>query len=73
MSVEAPHRSTITVVGMSCEHCVRAVTAELEALSGVRTVEVALGSGVVTVTSERELSGTELAGAVEEAGYQLAG
>jgi hypothetical protein len=33
---------------------------------------VALSSGAVTVTSDRELSGTEIAGAVGEAGYQLA-
>jgi copper chaperone CopZ len=72
MSVDAPYRCTVTVVGMSCEHCVRAVTEELEALNGVRSVEVALSSGAVTVTSDRELSGTEIAGAVGEAGYQLA-
>ncbi|HEY2206239.1 MAG TPA: heavy metal-associated domain-containing protein [Pseudonocardia sp.] len=73
MSVESAHRTTVTVTGMTCEHCVRAVTEELSALDGVHEVDVALSSGLVTVTSSRELSGTEIAEAVEEAGYELAG
>jgi copper chaperone len=72
MAVQAEHRTTVTVTGMSCEHCARSVTEELGALSGVRAVDVTLSSGSVTISSDRELSGTELAGAVEAAGYTLA-
>lgn len=64
--------STYTVTGMSCEHCVRAVTEEVSAITGVRDVEVDLASGRVSVTSERELTRSEVAEAVDEAGYQLA-
>jgi copper ion binding protein len=64
--------STYTVTGMSCEHCVRAVTEEVSAIAGVRDVEVDLASGRVSVTSERELTRSEVAEAVDEAGYQLA-
>jgi copper chaperone CopZ len=60
-----------TVTGMSCAHCVQAVTGELAALSGVTDVAVDLASGVATVRSDRELSHQELAAAVDEAGYQL--
>jgi copper chaperone len=72
MAVQAEHRTTVTVTGMSCEHCARSVTEELGALSGVRAVDVTVSSGSVTISSDRELSGAELAGAVEAAGYTLA-
>ncbi|GAA5155158.1 hypothetical protein GCM10023321_28030 [Pseudonocardia eucalypti] len=72
MAVQAPFRITVTVTGMSCDHCVGAVTEELRALSGVRSVDVTLGTGAVTITSDRELNGAEITGAVAEAGYALA-
>lgn len=72
MTVQAPYRTTITVRGMSCEHCAQAVTDELSALNGVRSVDVALSSGFVTVMSDRELNGTEITHAVDEAGYTVA-
>jgi copper chaperone len=60
-----------TVAGMRCEHCVRAVTDEITSLLGVERVDVDLGSGAVTVATVRELDEAEVAGAVEEAGYEL--
>lgn len=72
MNVHAPHRTTVTVHGMTCEHCVRSVTEELGALAGVQSVEVTLSSGAVTIVSVHELSGREIADAVTEAGYVLA-
>jgi copper chaperone len=60
-----------TVAGMSCEHCVRAVTDEITSLLGVQRVDVDLGSGAVTVVAVRELGEPEVAAAVEEAGYEL--
>ncbi|HEY1968462.1 MAG TPA: heavy-metal-associated domain-containing protein [Pseudonocardia sp.] len=71
MSVQAPYRCAVTVTGMTCEHCVRSVTEELEALDGVRSVEITLSSGLVILMSDRELTGAEIAGAVDEAGYAL--
>ncbi|HEX4246662.1 MAG TPA: heavy metal-associated domain-containing protein [Pseudonocardia sp.] len=72
MTVQAAHRVTVTVTGMTCEHCARSVTEELSAVSGVQSVNVTLSSGSVTIFSDRELNGTEIAGAVAEAGYELA-
>jgi len=43
--------TTLGVVGMSCEHCVNAVTEELSRLDGVNDVVVDLASGRVAVTS----------------------
>ena len=65
--------STWTVVGMTCGHCVSAVTEEVGGLPGVRDVEVDLASGAVTVTSDGALDRAEVAAAVDEAGYALAG
>jgi len=69
--------TTYQVTGMTCEHCVRAVTGELRALDGVREVTVELvpeGSSAVTVTSEAPLAAGAVAAALDEAGdYRLAG
>ena len=64
--------STYTVTGMTCGHCVSAVTEELSAIDGVGDVRVDLGSGVVTVTSDAPLSDEAVRAAVDEAGYELA-
>jgi copper chaperone len=62
-----------TVTGMTCGHCVAAVSEEIGKIGGVSGVRVDLGSGAVTVTSAGPLDRAEVAAAVDEAGYQLAG
>ncbi|MFC5177532.1 heavy-metal-associated domain-containing protein [Nocardioides taihuensis] len=64
---------TYAVTGMTCDHCARAVRQEVGALPGVTAVHVEVATGDVTVTSDRPLARDEVAGAVDEAGYQLAG
>jgi len=64
-----------TVSGMTCGHCVIAVTQELSALDGVSGVTVDLVSGGVStvhVASEAPLDRADVRDAVDEAGYQLA-
>jgi copper chaperone CopZ len=63
--------STYTVAGMTCEHCVGAVSGELSALDGVEAVRVDLGTGAVTVTSGAPLERDRVRAAVDEAGYEL--
>jgi copper chaperone CopZ len=63
--------ATYQVAGMTCEHCVRAVTGELEALPGVRDVRIDLATGAVTVASDAPLALDDVRSAVEEAGYDL--
>ncbi len=63
--------TTYTVAGMTCGHCVASVTEELSALDGVTAVAVDLPTGVVTLTSDRNLAHADVRGAVEEAGYSL--
>lgn len=68
-----PVTTTYAVSGMTCGHCAQAVTTELTALAGVTAVDVDLGQGAVTVTSERPLPLDDVTAAVDEAGYQLTG
>ncbi|MCT1828783.1 heavy-metal-associated domain-containing protein [Brevibacterium luteolum] len=68
------HTTTITVSGMTCEHCERAVKEELSALDGVRSVEVDLvagGDSTVRIASDAELSAVAIEAAVDEAGYEV--
>ncbi|TXL56555.1 heavy-metal-associated domain-containing protein [Aeromicrobium terrae] len=65
---------TFSVTGMTCEHCVHAVSEEVGALDGVTSVDVDLvagGTSTVTVTSEAPVSRDSVAEAVDEAGYAL--
>ena len=64
--------ATYTVVGMTCGHCVSAVTEEVCQVPGVTGVDVDLATGGLTVTSEADADVAAVRAAVEEAGYQLA-
>jgi len=61
-----------TVTGMTCGHCVQAVTDEISELPGVESVDVVLATGAVTVVSDKALTEDAVAAAVDEAGYALA-
>ena len=60
------------VTGMTCDHCVHAVTEEVSALDGVDDVAVDLTSGRLTVVSSAEVPFAAIATAVDEAGYAVA-
>lgn len=64
--------SEYVVSGMSCEHCVSRVTAEVSQLAGVSEVQVDLSTGTVSVTSDRPLQQSAVESAIDEAGYELA-
>jgi copper chaperone len=64
-------QTTIVVSGMTCGHCVSAVTMELSLLPSVTEVEVNLESGQVNITSDAELEPAQLAAAIDEAGYEI--
>jgi copper chaperone len=62
---------TYAVTGMTCEHCVRAVTSELRGLAGVAEVAVELvpgGESRLTVTSAGLLPEAAVTAALDEAG-----
>ena len=64
-------QKTYTVTGMTCGHCVASVQEEVGEVPGVRSVDVVLESGLVTVSGEG-VSDDAVRAAVEEAGYQVA-
>jgi copper chaperone len=63
--------NTFTVEGMTCGHCVAAVTEELSKLDGVSNVDVDLASGRVTIESNQPLDSVDVTAAVDEAGYTI--
>jgi copper ion binding protein len=65
-------RSSFTVLGMTCAHCVAAVTAEVAKVPHVSGVEIDLATGSVTVESTEPLDAGAIADAVDEAGYEVA-
>ncbi|MEO8108059.1 MAG: cation transporter [Actinomycetes bacterium] len=64
--------ATFTVTGMTCGHCVQAVSEEIAAIDGVEKVDVELANGAVTVVSAEPITEQAVAAAVDEAGYALA-
>ena len=67
------HTKTYTVNGMTCGHCVNAVSTEVGRIPGVSDVQVDLASGSVTLTSQQPVDHAAVRAAVDEAGYQLVG
>ena len=64
----------ILVTGMTCAHCVSAVTQELTAIDGVTDVSVDLqagGTSRVTFRSASPVDAQAIAAAIDEAGYSL--
>jgi copper chaperone CopZ len=67
--------TTLPITGMTCGHCVQAVTQELTSLRGVQDVRVELvpdGTSTVTVTSSAPLDDAAVRAAIDEAGYDVA-
>jgi copper chaperone len=65
---------TYRVDGMTCGHCVAAVSSEIGSLAGVTDVSIELvagGTSSVDVTSDGPLTDSDVAAAVDEAGYVL--
>lgn len=62
---------TLSVDGMSCEHCAESVVEALESVEGVSQATVDLDAGEATVTAGDHVSRSQLAEAVDEAGYRV--
>lgn len=58
------------VQGMTCGHCVRAVTEAVKSVDPQAEVKVDLATGKVDVQSQRDR--TALAKAIQDEGYQVA-
>jgi copper ion binding protein len=63
--------ATLKISGMTCQHCVRAVTDALEGHDGVRSARVDLEGGRAQVEYDDALvTPRDLANAVAEEGYE---
>jgi copper chaperone len=66
---------TFPVTGLTCGHCVGAISSELSVLAGVTDVQVDLvveGTSTLRVTADQALTDDEVAVALDEAGeYKL--
>jgi copper chaperone len=63
-------KQTFQVQGMSCQHCVNAVTQAVQSVDPQAEVKVDLGKGQVDVQSEQDHAA--IARAIEEEGYRVA-
>lgn len=64
---------TLTIEGMSCMHCVKAVTNALNGLEGVVSAAVDLESKTAVLDISGDVADKALIAAVEEEGYTVAG
>ena len=60
----------VLVKGMSCQHCVKAVTSALEEL-GLTGVQVDLDGGVATFAPTGAVSAAQVAAAIDDAGFEV--
>jgi copper chaperone len=63
--------TTYRVSGMTCGHCMQAVTNMVKRIEGVTDVDIDLESGSVRVSSEAPVDDAVVRAAVDEAGYEV--
>ena len=64
--------TTIKISGMSCQHCVMAVTKALQRIDGIRNVQVNLDKGEAMFDEERPIDSSTVREAVRKAGFDVA-
>ena len=64
---------TLSIEGMSCNHCKMNVERALLAINGVSQAEVSLEKKTAEVTAQETVTNEILTHAVEEAGYTVKG
>jgi copper chaperone len=63
---------TLTVEGMSCDHCVRAVEGSVGELNGVSSVKVNLKAGTVDVEfNQQDVSLDKIKETIDGQGYDI--
>ncbi|WP_151704655.1 heavy-metal-associated domain-containing protein [Nitrincola alkalilacustris] len=61
----------VNVSGMSCGHCVKAVTQAVQELNSEAVVDIDLSSGKVNITGVSDMAA--VSHAIEEAGFEVTG
>ena len=63
--------TTYSVRGMTCGHCAASVTTEVGTIPGVTEVAVDVPAGLVTITTDAQVSTGAVKAAVAGAGYEV--
>lgn len=63
---------TVTIGGMSCQHCVMRTKKAVDTLPGVRESDVKVGSATVSF-DDAKLKKEDIIAAIEKAGYKVEG
>ncbi len=63
---------TVKIKGMSCSHCVMAVTKALSGIEGVGNVKVDLAKGEATFEETRPVDRAVVAERIRKAGFDVA-
>ena len=63
--------TTLKVKGMSCQHCVMAVTKALSQLEGIQNIAIDLAKGEVSFNNSKGAAAGQIKEAIEKAGYQV--
>jgi copper chaperone len=61
----------VKIKGMSCQHCVMAVTKALKEIEGVQNVTVDLASGEATFNETTPVDQTKVKEKITKAGYEV--
>jgi copper chaperone len=62
--------TTVKVKGMSCQHCVMAVTKALNEIEGIKEVNVDLGKGEASFSETKPVDITVVKDKIKKAGYE---
>ena len=63
----------IKIRGMSCQHCVKAVTKALGGIDGIKDVSVDLEKGEATFTEEKPVDRKLIRERIAKAGFDVVG
>jgi copper chaperone len=64
--------TTIKIKGMTCRHCVMAVTKALAGIEGIRDVQVDLERGEASYTEEKPVERALIRERIAKAGFEVA-
>jgi len=62
---------TIKIKGMSCNHCVMAVTKALSGIAGIKNVKVDLRKGEASFDEDKPVQAETIRKKIEEAGFNV--
>jgi len=64
-------KQELLIDGMSCGHCVKALTKELSAIPGLKVEEVLIGKAIIEYDPDT-VSDEDILHAIDESGFRLA-